>query len=222
MERVVDTIIVTVAFAVAGMLAGLVLAVLSVRLPADRGSPASPAPLRLAAFAIAGAIVGAWAHLSQDLLSAALLTAVLGWMLLLIAVVDAERFWLPDQLTLPLGAAGLGAAILPGGTGLMNAAIGAAVGFASLWLLAFAYRRLRGREGLGGGDPFLLAAGGAWVGWIGLPSVLVWASAAGLSVALASRWGKRRLRGDDRLPFGTFLAIGVWMTWLFGPIGLGG
>ena len=217
-----DTVTVTVAFAVAGALIGFVLARISVRLPGAEPEPAPRARLRYAAFSLAAAALGAWAALSQDTVSATLLTALLGWMLLLIAVVDAEHFWLPDQLTLPLAAAGLGAAILPNGTGLLNAAIGAAVGFAALWLLAFAYRRLRGRDGLGGGDPFLLAAGGAWVGWIGLPSVLLWASAAGLSLVLASRLRGRGLDGGDRLAFGVFLAVGIWMTWLFGPIGLGG
>lgn len=215
-----DTVTVTVAFAAAGALIGPVLALISVRLPTAKAETVVRARLRYAAFSLAAAALGAWAAQSQDTVSATLLTAMLGWMLLLIAVVDAEHFWLPDQLTLPLGAAGLGAAILPNGTGLLNAAIGAAVGFAGLWLLAFAYKRLRGRDGLGGGDPFLLAAGGAWVGWIGLPSVLLWASAAGLSLVLASRVRGKGLGGGDRLAFGVFLAVGIWMTWQFGPIGL--
>ncbi|MFC7379428.1 prepilin peptidase [Brevundimonas sp. GCM10030266] len=212
---------VTVAFAIAGALAGPLLALISLRLPEAGAAPRPHAPIRYAAFALAGAGIGCWAALSQMTVSAALLTAVLGWLLLLIAVVDAEHFWLPDQLTLPLGAAGIGAAILPNGTGLLNAAIGAAVGFAALWLLAFAYRRLRGRDGLGGGDPFLLAAGGAWVGWMGLPSVLLWAAASGLSLVAARLLLKTPLRGDDRLAFGVFLAIGIWMTWIFGPLGVG-
>ena len=66
----------------------------------------------------------------------------------------------------------------------------------------------------------LLAAGaGAWVGWMGLPSVLLWACAAGLSVVLTLAITRRAVSGADRLPFGTFLAIGIWLTWLYGPIG---
>lgn len=215
-----DTVIVTVIFTAVGPLIGLALALISVRLPAAGPETASRRRLRYGAFAVAAAVVGAWAALSQDTVSAILLTAMLGWMLLLIAVVDAEHFWLPDQLTLPLAAAGLGAALLPNGTGWLNAVIGAAVGFAGLWLLAFVYRRLRGRDGLGGGDPFLLAAGGAWVGWIGLPSVLLWAAASGLSLVLARAILGKPLAGADRLAFGVFLAVGIWMTWLFGPLGL--
>ncbi len=215
-----DTVTVTVVFAAVGSAVGLATALISVRLPAAEPEAKARARFRFGAFALAAAGIGVWAALSRDTVSATLLTAVLGWMLLLIAVVDAEHFWLPDQLTLPLAAAGLGAAILPGGTGLLNAAIGAGLGFAGLWLLAFVYRRARGRDGLGGGDPFLLAAGGAWVGWIGLPSVLLWAAAAGLSLVLARAIMKKPLAADDKLAFGVFLAIGIWMTWQFGPLGL--
>jgi leader peptidase (prepilin peptidase)/N-methyltransferase len=135
-------------------------------------------------------------------------------------VIDAEHFRLPDSLTLPLLATGGLAAVVLDQTAPLDAAVGAAVGFAGLWLLAFAYRRLRGRDGLGDGDPILLAAGGAWVGWIGLPSVLLWASAAGLSVVAARVLVGRKVSAVDRLPFGPCLAVGVWLTWLLGPLGL--
>ena len=82
------------------------------------------------------------------------------------------------------------------------------------------FRSLRGREGLGDGDPILLAAGGAWVGWIGLPSVLLWASAAGLSFVAARLLVGGKVTGEDRLPFGPCLAVGIWLTWMLGPLGL--
>lgn len=177
-------------------------------------------PKRYPLMEAACALIGVWAALGQPSLAAAILTAVLGWQLLLIAVIDGENFWLPDTLTLPLLATGLLAAILLDGLDLHGVAIGAGAGFAVLWLVGRAYERLRGREGLGGGDPFLLAAGGAWVGWVGLPSLLVWAATAGLSVVLARALSGRRVSGEDRLPFGVFLALGIWLTWLFGPLGL--
>lgn len=181
----------------------------------------APIPARYPLIELAAAALGVWAALSQDSPAAAALTALLGWQLLLIAVIDAEHFWLPDQLTLPLLMTGLLAALVLDRTAPADAVIGAAAGFAVLWLLALAYRRLRGREGLGGGDPILLAAAGAWVGWIGLPSVLLWAAAAGLSL-VAARWlTGARVSGADRLPFGPCLAIGIWLTWLIGPLGLG-
>ena len=65
-----------------------------------------------------------------------------------------------------------------------------------------------------------MAAGGAWVGWIGLPSVLLWAALSGLSLTAARLLTGHAVSGADRLPFGVFLAIGVWLTWLLGPLGL--
>lgn len=184
------------------------------------GACGAAIPVRYPAMEAAGAAIGACAALTQPSIPAALLTALLGWQLLLIAVVDGEHFWLPDQLTLPLLGTGLLAAAVLEGLSIVDSLTGAAVGFGGLWLVGRAYRRARGREGLGGGDPFLLAAGGAWTGWIGLPGTLLWAAAAGLSIVAARLLTGGKVSGVDRLPFGVFLALGVWLTWLLGPLGL--
>lgn len=184
---------------------------------ASRGRCATCAatiPLRYPLIELAAAAIGGWSALSQPSALAALLTALLGWQLLLIALVDAEHFWLPDRLTWPLAATGLGTAALLGRPTMTDAILGMAVGFAGLWLLAWTYKQVRGRDGLGGGDPFLLAAGGAWVGWAGLPAILLWASAAGLSLVAAKLLTGGRVSGSDRLPFGPCLAVGIWATWL--------
>lgn len=169
---------------------------------------------------VACAAIGACAAFINPTPIAAILTALFGWQLLLVAIIDAEHFWLPDELTLPLLTSGLVASVVLDTPTLLNSLIGAVVGFGSLWSLAWVYRRLRGREGLGGGDPYLYAAIGAWVGWAGLPSVLLWAAAAGLSLVFASGLTGRSWTGSSRLPFGVFLAIGGWFTWGFGPLGL--
>jgi len=202
-----------------GLIVGVGLLQLGRRLVPDAAG-AAPAPRRYALMALGATGIGVWAALSQLTPLASVLTALLGWQLLLIAVIDGEHFCLPDQLTLPLLATGGVAAVLLDHTVPLDALIGAAAGFASLWLLAFAYRRLRGREGLGDGDPILLAAGGAWVGWVGLPGVLLWASAAGLSLVAARLLVGNRVSAADRLPFGPCLAAGIWLTWLLGPLGL--
>ena len=157
---------------------------------------------------------------------AAWAAAVLGWFLLTLAVIDAKHFLLLDALTLPLAAAGLGVAALAGAApgfawpvSPLDAAIGAAAGFASLALVAWAYRRLRGRAGLGLGDAKLLAASGAWAGWQGLPSVVLIASLAALAAALAlAAYRRRRPAPGDRLAFGPYLALGTWLVVLYGPM----
>ncbi|MEH0194190.1 A24 family peptidase [Caulobacter sp. CCNWLY153] len=174
-------------------------------------------PRRYLLLELACLLIGAWSALAFAG-PMALATAVFGWWLLLLAVIDGEHFWLPDMLTLPLGAVGFAVSILVLREPAWTPVLGAAVGFTSLWLLAWIYQRVRGREGLGGGDPRLLGAIGAWTGWSALPSVLVWAGLAGISVALAQLILRRRVTMDQRLPFGVFLAIGAWLTWLLGPL----
>lgn len=176
-------------------------------------------PIRYPAMEAACAGIGVCAALTQPSIPAALLTALLGWQLLLIAVIDGEHFWLPDQLTLPLLGTGLVTAVTLDRLSVVDSLSGAVIGFGGLWLVGYVYRRIRGRDGLGGGDPFLLAAGGAWTGWIGLPSILLWAALAGLSVVAARVLTGGRVSGADRLPFGVFLALGVWLTWILGPLG---
>lgn len=175
--------------------------------------------IELAAAAI-GVWTGLWAGLDGGSILMTAATAILGWQLLLIAIVDGENFWLPDVLTWPLAATGLIAAALSGWDQAIAHLIGAIVGFGGLWLVAWLYKRVRGRDGLGGGDPFLFAGAGAWVGWIGLPSVLLWASAAGLSLVFGLLVVRRSVSATDKLPFGVFLAVGIWLTWLYGPLGL--
>lgn len=177
----------------------------------------SAIPVRYPLFETGCLLIAVWSLLAKDgwLVPA---TALLGWWLLLIAVIDAEHFWLPDRLTIPLGLVGAVVTILLAGESSWVPLAGAAAGFGALTFVAWLYKRIRGREGLGGGDPRLLGAIGAWVGWEGLASVLVWACVAGLSVAAAMLITRRRLPDDQKLPFGTFLAIGAWMTWLLGPL----
>lgn len=178
-------------------------------------------PARYPLIEAGAALAGVWAAMNGGGWAMMAATALLGWQLLLIAVVDGEHFWLPDSLTWPLAGTGIAAAAWLQGGVPWDQVIGLGIGFGLLWGLGRLYRLTRGREGLGGGDPFLFAAAGAWVGWQGLPSVLLWASLGGLSVVAARLLLRRAVRADDRLPFGVFLAIGIWLTWLFGPLGMG-
>jgi leader peptidase (prepilin peptidase) / N-methyltransferase len=143
---------------------------------------------------------------------------MLGWQLLLLGVLDAEHFWLPRALTMLLIASGLAVAAADPLLHLPDHLVGAIVGYLLLAGLAWAYRRLRGRDGLGGGDAWLLAGGGAWTGWQSLPSILVLAAVTGL-LHVMLLWLCGRLRdGREPIPFGIGLAVGIWLTWLYGPL----
>jgi len=139
--------------------------------------------------------------------------AVLGWLLLALAWIDAKRFILPDQLTLTLLVAGLafaGLAALPAHI------LGAALGYGSFRLISLLYLRWRGQEGLGHGDAKLLAAGGAWAGPLALADIILVAALLGVIYTLAVQ---RRRRGGlwrRRLPFGPPLALAIWLVWMAG------
>ncbi|MBA2466974.1 MAG: prepilin peptidase [Sphingomonas sp.] len=144
--------------------------------------------------------------------------ALFCWLLLAPAVLDARYHWLPDRLTIALAGAGLAIGGFLSGVPILHRLIGGAAGFASLALLALAYRRLRGREGMGGGDPKLLGAIGLWTGWAALPAILLIASLAGLASAAIGR--RRPL---DAVAFGTLLALGaaIWSAAVLLVPGLG-
>lgn len=168
--------------------------------------------MELAALAVA---VWAGFYTSGWVLAA---SCVLGWILLLLAAIDWRVQLLPDILTLPLLIIGFAVTFLVAPLSWPDHAIGAAAGFFVLAVTAWAYRLLRGREGLGLGDAKLLAALGAWVAWEGLPTILMLGSILGLGFALA-RAGKRGgIKLSDRLPFGVFLAAAGWLVWLYGPL----
>jgi leader peptidase (prepilin peptidase)/N-methyltransferase len=175
-------------------------------------------PVFYPAIELAALAVALWAALAVS--PAQLwLTCVLGWGLLALAVIDYRDYLLPDAITLPLVALGLGAAYLEDPADVLAHAIGAAAGFLAFLLIGLAYRRLRGREGLGLGDAKLLAAGGAWVGWQGLPSVVLLGAAASFALLLALSLRGPPIRLDARLPFGPGLCLGLWLVWLYGPLG---
>lgn len=140
--------------------------------------------------------------------------AVFGWLLLALAALDLAAFWLPDALNLALALAGLAAGGLGLGPPLLQRLVGGMLGYAILWAVARAYRALRGRQGLGGGDPKLFGAIGCWLGWQALPMVLLAASLIGLAVVLGMIGARRQVRASDRLPFGVMLAMGAWAVWL--------
>jgi leader peptidase (prepilin peptidase)/N-methyltransferase len=160
-----------------------------------------------------GALIGLTAILAHPM-PAAIFTALFGWWLFLLAALDVEHQWLPDRLTLPLIPAGLAVAWIGIGPPLDDRLIGAAAGFAALAAIAFLYRRLRGREGMGGGDPKLFAAIGAWLGWQQLPFVMLGCGLLGLTAILLMRARGEDVSATARLPLGTLMALAAWPIWL--------
>lgn len=140
--------------------------------------------------------------------------AILAWFLIVLAVLDYRHFWLPDALTLPLAFLGFTLAIWVNGVALADRLIGAAAGYGALTLVRLGYRRLRGREGMGGGDPKLLGALGAWMGWQTLPLILLIASGTALMLAAWDMMQGRAVTRATQVPLGTFMAMAAIPGWM--------
>ena len=143
---------------------------------------------------------------------------LLGWTLLLLAAIDRGTHRLPDFLTYPLILAGLAVGYIVDTPLFASHVIGAAVGFGVFSLLSLGYRALRGREGLGLGDAKLLAAAGAWLTWMALPTVVSLAALLALLPIVLQRATGRPFRADEHIAFGPALAAATWLVWLVGPL----
>jgi leader peptidase (prepilin peptidase)/N-methyltransferase len=132
---------------------------------------------------------------------------------LALLAIDAEFQILPDKITLTGIGVGLALSLLTGN--FFSALLGAGVGAGGLFLLAFAYERIAGREGMGLGDVKMLGMIGAFLGASGVLVTVLLASLAGSVVGLlliALGGGDRKMR----LPFGVFLSVGAIATLFFG------
>lgn len=144
--------------------------------------------------------------------------------LLAMSAIDIDTHLLPDSTTLPLLWAGLIVNFNGMFTNLHDAVLGAIFGYLVLWAVHWLFRLVRGVEGMGYGDFKLLAALGAWLGWAALPQIVLIAAVAGAVVGLLATW-LGRMRFEEPLPFGPFLAAGGALTLFLGTplyLALGG
>jgi leader peptidase (prepilin peptidase)/N-methyltransferase len=176
----------------------------------------TPISVRYPIVEIAGGLLAVAAVAAFGPTPKAVAACVLLWSLLALALIDADTQYLPDDLTLPLLWAGLVANLFGLFTPLASAVIGAVAGYLSLWSVYWAFKLIRGKEGMGYGDFKLLAALGAWLGWKMLPLIILLSSVAGAVIGL----GLIAFRGRDHtvpLPFGPYLALAGAIALFAGP-----
>jgi leader peptidase (prepilin peptidase)/N-methyltransferase len=152
----------------------------------------------------------------------ALRAAVFGTILLGIAVTDAREYIIPDEFSIGGTAIGILFAFAtlliatvpdPHALPWLQSIIGAAAGFALLWVVAFLGSKAFGRDAMGGGDIKMMAMIGAFLGWQGVLLTLFLGAVCGTLVFLPLK-----LAGRDKLvPFGIFLALGAAACWIAGP-----
>jgi leader peptidase (prepilin peptidase)/N-methyltransferase len=93
--------------------------------------------------------------------------------------------------------------------------IGAIAGYGFLWLVYWAFKLIRGKEGMGYGDFKLLAALGAWLGWQALPVIVLLSSVVGAVIGI-SLVVFRRHEKSNPLPFGPYLAVAGMIAMFWG------
>jgi leader peptidase (prepilin peptidase) / N-methyltransferase len=144
--------------------------------------------------------------LSMTFVVYALLTSVL----IIVALIDLDHNIIPNTITLPGMAIGLGLSTAALPITPLSSLYGLMIGGAIFYLIA-----LISKGGMGGGDIKLIAMIGAF---LGLPGVLftIFASAlfgsmVGLMLILLGKKGRK-----DRVPFGPFLSCGAILFMLSG------
>jgi leader peptidase (prepilin peptidase)/N-methyltransferase len=130
--------------------------------------------------------------------------------LIIVTFIDLEHYIIPNKVVLAAFAGGVLINLLARDLTPVSAGLGivAAAGF--LFLPA-----VISRGGMGGGDIKLAAVIGLFLGWpLGLVAVFLGCCAAGL-VGVALLMAKKKGRKDP-IPFGPFLALGAFVTVLWG------
>jgi leader peptidase (prepilin peptidase)/N-methyltransferase len=167
---------------------------------------------------------------------------ILYWLLVALAMLDAEHLWLPNFLTIPSIVVGCGIFFLQFelASGPVLSRFGAEalrrqlltrmvyqwllgiIAAASLILLIrWLYKLIRHREGIGLGDAKLMAMLAAWLGLPGALlsfaiGALLGAAVAVVLLVLPSARTDPQSWGASKLPLGTFLCIGGIVSSLWG------
>jgi leader peptidase (prepilin peptidase)/N-methyltransferase len=165
----------------------------------------APISVRYPSIELANAILWVAAVRTAPSPADAAAAAVLSSACLVLVFVDLDWQILPDAVTLPLAAAGLGLSFFTHRISYRGSLLGIAAGAGGLLALAFVYEKATGREGMGMGDVKMLGAIGAFVGPRGVIVTVFFAALAGTLVGLAvlARGGGLQ----TRLPFGVFLGV---------------
>ncbi|MDR1048677.1 MAG: prepilin peptidase [Synergistaceae bacterium] len=133
--------------------------------------------------------------------------------LFLNALTDYETQDVFDAFTLSLGIAGLLLRLAGGWGALADGLLGAAAGWGVFAVIIFATR-----GGMGWGDAFLMGGAGALLGWkMTALAFYLGIMAGGVSVAYLMLRGRVKWGRGDAVPLAPSLAVGCFLTFLWGP-----
>jgi len=142
----------------------------------------------------------------------AIVPTVLALVAALVALTDFGFGLIPDRLTYPLAFLGIVLAYILDHTSLTDSVIGLAVGFATMYGIAWLGSTVAGQQAMGGGDVKLTAALGAFVGWQGLPMMVAFAAILAL-VAVGITALVKSYQMPRKILFGPYLCISALATY---------
>ena len=148
--------------------------------------------------------------------------SIFSTILIALAILDFKYFWLPRSLTL--------GGILFGITGSLlndllndyhqlnfstNTIIASFLGFIFFYLLSYVGEKVFNKPVLGGGDAKLGALIGSWLGIQGL-FITIWLAFISAGVFVIFGLILKRIKRNQKIPFGIFLALSGLLVWFFG------
>lgn len=146
---------------------------------------------------------------------ASLTGIILTWFLIAIAMIDFDTMVIPDQFSLSLMWIGLFISLWVIFIDPSSAIKGALFGYLLLWSIFHLFKFVTGKEGMGYGDFKLLAAGGAWFGMQSVLVIVIMSAFAGAVMGSLYLFLTKNSKNKP-IPFGPYLAAGIWLTMLFG------
>lgn len=142
--------------------------------------------------------------------------AAFGWALLVIGMI----VWRDGKLLLAVVAGvGIAGLLLAGSNGLITLRdhfLAAVIAFAACFVFVRLLNHWQKRQLARPGDAVLPAALGAWLGWQGLPDLLVLSALATLTLTFLNR-ASLQIHLDRVIA--ASLCVGAWLAWLY-PLGL--
>jgi len=137
--------------------------------------------------------------------------------LIAIAFIDLDHQIIPDELSLGGLVYGLLTAYFATRIGIVSSLMGAFFGFSVFYALSYAYYKVSGKIGLGGGDIKYLAMAGAFLGLEGVFYTLLLSSLSGavIGIFVGIVQKEKNLMGMS-IPYGPFLVFGSLVYYFIG------
>jgi len=145
----------------------------------------------------------------------ALAGVILTWFLISIALIDFDTMVILDQFSLSLMWIGLFISLWAVFVEPDVSIKGALLGYLLLWSIFHLFKLATGKEGMGYGDFKLLAAGGAWLGMQSVLVIVIMSAFTGAVIGSLYLFLSNNSKNKP-IPFGPYLAGGIWLTMLYG------